>query len=238
MDVLGYAAVVLDVVGSRTHDDRRELQRVIDHTTDAVNREVTALDPLTATVGDELQGTYPDLFGALDATVRFRLGLLAHAEVRAGIGWGDIALHDPDRSPFGQDGPAWWAAREALDAVGRATARSHYRARMMVRIDSEPSVAPDPIDQPVESGCGLPAPKPLVIDAVAAFRALLVMFDRALAGIDGVEAAIVLGDLQGDDTARIADRLGLTPSAVSQRRSRNHLREVVVALSYLRGDVR
>ncbi|MEZ5165182.1 MAG: hypothetical protein R2695_01355 [Acidimicrobiales bacterium] len=40
----------------------------------------------------------------------------------------------------------------------------------------------------------------------------------------------MLGDLAGNDTATIADQLQLTESAVSKRRTRNRLRELVVAL--------
>lgn len=226
----GYATLLVDIVGSRAHDDRTALQADIVSAAAVVNAQVPALDPLTPTVGDELQGTYADLVHAIRAAAELRLELVGRAEIRAGIGWGEIVMHDPARTPFGQDGSAWWSARSALDAVASSTPRSGYAARLGLEVAGS-SAQHRAQATPARSSEGrLPAPRPLAVDLVALLRSHLALLDRALATVDATEARIVLGDLHGESTERTADRLGISPSAVSQRRGRNHLRELVVAL--------
>ncbi len=235
MGVHGYAAVLIDVVDSRQHLDRESLQRSLTEVAAVVEAMYPALDPFTPTVGDELQGTYATVVSAMVAAVDLRLRLTGTAEIRTAIGWGDIVVHDPDRTPFGQDGPAWWEARAALDEMDAATVRSSYPARMRLA-----GLAPDAADSAGPSDLSpspraLPPPTELTIPAVSALRALTTLLDRSLATLDATEAAIVLGDREGVSTAEIARRVGLTASAVSQRRGRNHLREIVVALDQLEG---
>jgi hypothetical protein len=221
----GYAAVLIDVVRSRSHPDRGALEHDIAVALAAVNGRVHCLDPLTATVGDEVQGIYPTLRDAVRAVVEVRLELVGNVDLRAGIGWGDIVVYDPDRAPFGQDGPAWWSARAALDRVAASTPRRGYAAHMGVDIAV-------PADQPTERG-GLPDPLPIDVQPLVVVVGLLALFDRAIASLDRVEARIVLGDLHGATTDALAEEIGLTPSAISQRRTRNRLREVVAAVRAL-----
>lgn len=227
----GYAAVLIDVVDSRRHTDRLALQAAITEAATAVNGRTECLDPLTPTVGDELQATYTQPATAIRAVVELRLELRGIAELRAGIGWGDIIMHDAARTPFGQDGSAWWSAREALDQVAESTARSGYAARMGIRFAAEGPLAEPLLNEPtMTTRTGLPSAAPLAIQTQSTMQAMLALFDRALASVDAVESQIVLGDLAGHSTDAIAGRLGLTASAVSQRRGRNHLRELVAAL--------
>ena len=235
MGTPGYAAVLIDVVDSRRHLDRESLQRSLTEAAAVVEVAHPALDPFTPTVGDELQATYATVVSAMVAAIDLRLRLTGVAEIRTAIGWGDIIVHDPDRTPFGQDGPAWWAARTALDEMDAATVRSSYPARMrLAGIESDAAGVVHTPDPPPSSR-ELPAPTELAIPAAAALRALTTLLDRSLATLDATEAAIVLGDRHGASTAEIARRVGLTASAVSQRRGRNHLREIVVALDQLEG---
>ncbi|MEZ5165183.1 MAG: hypothetical protein R2695_01360 [Acidimicrobiales bacterium] len=69
------AAVLVDVVGSRRHEDRRGLQSGISNALSAVNQRVRAVAPLAATVGDEIQATYGDPMTAVRAVVHLRLEL-------------------------------------------------------------------------------------------------------------------------------------------------------------------
>lgn len=227
----GYAAVLLDVVGSRTRSDRRRLQEELDVGLTRVNERHPALDPLTATVGDEIQGTYRSVMEAIRAVLELRLELLETVDIRAGIGWGDIVLHDPSRSPFGQDGSAWWNARAALDRVAASSARSGYDARM--GIDLGGGVAYDAANAPLDHDDRgvLPPAAPFAVDIGTLLASHLALWDRAIATIDATEARIVLGDLRGESADDLAAVLGITPSAISQRRGRNHLRELVVALA-------
>ncbi|MEQ8840451.1 MAG: SatD family protein [Acidimicrobiales bacterium] len=231
----GYAAVLIDIVDSRRHGDRAQLQAIVAAAAAEVNRHIIALDPLTATVGDELQATYADALLAIRGAAELRLELTGVVEIRAGIGWGDIVMHDPDRTPFGQDGPAWWAARAALDDVASSTARSGYAARLGIGFADTPTPntpTPNTGTRPGSrsSADPLPPPAPFSIDAAVVLRSHLALLDRALATVDPTEARIVLGDLHGRSNEELAAELDLGPSAVSQRRGRNHLRELVAAL--------
>jgi len=230
-DPSGYAAVLVDVVDSRNHSDRRQLQTEIAGAAEAVNRRIDALDPLTATVGDEMQAIYAQPLTAIRAVAELRLELIGTAEIRAGIGWGGIVMHDSRQAPFGQDGPAWWSARAALDAVASSSPRSGYQARLGLEIAGEHRERIlDEATPSSEAATDLPPPQRLRVDFEPLIRSHLALLDLAMGSIVSSEAQIVLGDLAGLSTDEIAARLELTPSAISQRRTRNHLRELVVAL--------
>lgn len=108
-----------DVVGSRRLSDRAGAQAAIGAALERVSAHVRLQQPLEATVGDELQGGFASLADATLTALLVRLELLPDVDVRCGLGMGEVTVHDPDRRPLLQDGPGWWAAREALDELGR-----------------------------------------------------------------------------------------------------------------------
>lgn len=107
-------ALIGDVVGSRTHRDRAALQRTLEATLADLNELIVARQPLAPTVGDEFQAMYDDVATAIDVTLRLRLHLPDGLDCRFGLGAGTYA--HVGSSPYGvmQDGPAWWAARDAI----------------------------------------------------------------------------------------------------------------------------
>ncbi|GAA5155327.1 SatD family protein [Microbacterium pseudoresistens] len=110
-------AVIADIVGSRALPDRSAAQRVFEDAVERAERDLpVALEPLRPTAGDELQGRYASLDAALAAILLIQLGLPDGHELRFGIGIGEIRPVDSDGAPL-QDGPGWWAARAAIDAV-------------------------------------------------------------------------------------------------------------------------
>ncbi|CAA9330280.1 MAG: FIG007491: hypothetical protein YeeN [uncultured Nocardioidaceae bacterium] len=127
--VLTVYAVIGDVVGSRKLRDRAAAQDGIVAALSAVDADVPGVQPLQATLGDEFQGAYDSLAEATRAALLVRLTLLPGVDVRCGIGWGETTVFDGQRTPVLQDGPAWWAAREAVEAMGtarRTAARTWY----------------------------------------------------------------------------------------------------------------
>lgn len=231
----GYAAVLVDVIGSRRHGSRAGLQAALEEAAAEVGRRAAAwgpveIDGFAITVGDELQATYTGVRPALRAAADLRLRLLVHEiDVRVGIGWGEIVVRDPGRSPLGQDGSAWWSARAALDRVATATAWSDYPRRTAVLVATEPSTG--------DVGAGLPPPSPLDVEPGSMLAGHLALLDRSLALLDAEDALVVLNDLDDADTAQVAARLEVGESAVSMRRTRNHLRELTFALRALVEDV-
>ncbi len=122
-------AVIGDVVGSRRLADRRRAQRLLAQTLDEVSGEVEPMQRLEPTVGDEFQGAFATVGGASLAGLLVRLTLLPEVDVRVGIGEGTTTVYDDERTPRLQDGPAWWAAREALSVMAaprRTGLRSWY----------------------------------------------------------------------------------------------------------------
>src|SRR5512139_989629 len=105
------ATLIGDVVGSRRVADRSAAHRALNHALHHVG--AGAFDPPAFTVGDEFQGSYPTVGGAIDAALTIRLAVAPDVDVRFGIGWGVVTVLDPETGI--QDGPGWWAAREAIE---------------------------------------------------------------------------------------------------------------------------
>ena len=120
--------VIGDLVGSRVVPDRPAVQRALGEALDQVNRGLDPAQPFEATVGDEYQGACAGLADAVLGALLIRLTLLPIVDVRCGIGFGEVTVHDAFRRPLLQDGPGWWAARDAIEVLeeGRATRRTWY----------------------------------------------------------------------------------------------------------------
>ncbi len=190
------AAVIGDVVGSRHSFARSDLQRHLRSALTRVNDLVPADQPLQITIGDEFQALYADLSHAVEATLWIRVQLVEHADVRLGIGWGELTFSNPDRIPYDQDGPCWWRAREAVDAIrAEAGAHGHSPARRTI----------------VLSGSALDE----LLNAHLGLR------DEVISRLDETDAAILDAMSRGETLTAIAERLQVNKSSVS-RRARSH----------------
>lgn len=109
--------VIGDLVGSRQVPDRAAVQRALQDALDGVNRSVPVLQAFEPTVGDEFQGACATLHDAVLAALLARLALLPLVDARSGIGHGSVTVHDAAHTPLLQDGPGWWAAREAVTTL-------------------------------------------------------------------------------------------------------------------------
>jgi len=211
-----HVAVLGDVVASRRHPDRERRLAAIGGALDLANRRIRATQPLTPTIGDEFQGLYVDLVSALDATLVVRLALLGEVDVRFGIGSGELLGYEAARAPFEQDGPAWWAAREAVDMVRDLEQRRERPRGLRTRwIDEE------------AGGSAL----------VGAVNAFLHCRDELVAAMDPRDADTLLGLLVDEPLTSIAERLGVSVSAVSQRAIRGGLYAIRRAHEQLREAV-
>lgn len=251
-------AALGDLVGSRRARDRAALQRRLEAALAAVNERVPALEPLTPTIGDEFQARYAGVAAALRASLLVRLHLLPEVDVRFGLGWGHLVVHDPQRAPLGQEGPAWWAARDALDAVAAAarTPGAPPGWRTCLRVAPAGDDAPDrdhdaadeervmhavPEQAPTPGGApGRTAAEPRPDRAgpltgsdlpvpEEVVNAHLVCRDALVAGMDARDARLTLGLLEGRSQRELAAAEGISPSAVSQRVRRSGALAVVRA---------
>jgi len=202
------AALIGDVVGSRRASDRSALHRRVA----TALRQVAegAIDPPAFTVGDEFQGNYQTVGAAIDAALALRLAVAPEIDIRFGIGWGAVTVLDADAGI--QDGPAWWAARDAITHTaeaqrqpGFALVRTTFRAAEDSRTD------------------------------VGAVNAALICRDHLLGSLDERSLRIVRGLMTGRTKKELAAAEGISPSAVSQRSSRDGLDLIALASQYLRG---
>lgn len=188
-------AAILDVVESRGHVDQ---QRLLDGVARAAEHwlvEVGAARSSGPTVGDEVQALYDDAATGLCMrdVARLRLALRVDppstrpVDLRAGFGVGEVGSHEVDADAPAQSGPAWWAARDALEHVTR-------------RRNGWPVL-----------GWWYDGP-----DA-AAVRAALIGLESLWNGFDGVDLRAAAGLLDGRTAATLADELGLSPSTLSER---------------------
>ena len=204
------AALIGDLVGSRTVVDRSELHRLFSRALKAANEEHRPRQPLRITVGDEFQGSFDSVGAALRTAAWLRLEL-APVELRYGIGWG--AVTELEAEPRVEDGPGWWAARDAIVAVEAQATRSGLRhTRTAYR-----------------RAAGVPGPDP---DAV---NAALLCRDHLVGSLSERSLRILRGLRDGLSQTEIADTEGVSASAVSQRVRGDGLTVVLAAERLLEG---
>jgi SatD family (SatD) len=202
-----YAALIGDMVRSRDVEDRRRLHELVRLALDEVNAELPSVQPLSPTVGDEFQAVYGDLPSAMHATLLLRLSLTSVAEVRFGIGWGPLDVFEEDKLPFEQDGPAWWAARDAIERVA-LNMRQKEGPRGLRTACLVSDAAVDAEELPTGS-------------SRAILNGFLMCRDEIVAGMDERDARITLALLRNTRQRTIAEEENISQSAVAQRISRS-----------------
>ena len=207
------AAMIGDVIASRRAPDRAELHRRLGRALAEVNDAVEMVRPLRVTVGDEYQGSFACLGDALRATLRLRVALLPEVDVRHGVGWGEVTVLE--EQPRVEDGPGWWAARDAIHVVQAAEGHPATRHRRTA------------FRRAPEAGRA----------SVAAVEAALVLRDRQVGALGARSVSVLRGLLDGRPQREIADDLGISASAVSQRVRADGLAALVEADRWL-GEVR
>lgn len=203
--------IIGDLVGSRRREDRAAVHARYLKAVDAVNAEYAPPVPLRIGVGDEFQGIFADLGDAIAATLRVRMALWPDVDVRQGIGWGRVLVLS--EAPRVEDGPGWWAARAAIEAVEGYERRAALRAVRTAYAAAE----------------GVPGPDPALVNAALMTR------DQVVSGLSERSMSVLDGLLRGRQQQEIAEELGISPSAVSQRIRSDGLGVLVAADELARG---
>jgi DNA-binding transcriptional LysR family regulator len=193
MNTEASATLIGDLIGSRRVADRGALHDRLAGALAEANEGFAPTTPLRITLGDEFQGTFASVGAALQVALRLRLAMLPEFDLRHGIGWGPVRLLE--REPRVEDGPGWWVARDALTLVESAEGRPSSRDRRTAYLRVDDAGGPDP----------------------AAVGALLVLIDSALARLSERSLSVLRDLMAGTSQREIAERLGVSPSAVSQR---------------------
>jgi hypothetical protein len=201
-------AVIVDVSKSRSHADRRELQRQIEDSFRRVNDLVAADQPLQPTVGDEFQAAYPDVPTALHASLLARLSLPEGVDCRFGLGLGELATIGTGVAGALQDGSAWWAARRAIDEARRHEYSKLGFVRTWFRADDA---------GPTE----------------AFVNAYLLGRDQIVTAMNPRARRLLLGQLLGETQGQLAEQEGVTQSAVSQNLARSGANAVIAGEALL-----
>jgi hypothetical protein len=201
------ATLIGDIVGSRRVADRSTQHRLLNRALADIAAD--AIDAPAFTVGDEFQGSYPTIGSAIDAALSLRLAIAPGIDVRFGIGWGEVMVLDASAGI--QDGPGWWAAREAIEWTasaqrqpGLALVRTSFRINGESERDTE------------------------------AINAALLCRDHLIGSLDDRSLRILKGLLSNNTKKDIAAAEGISASAVSQRAGRDGLDLIVQATQYLR----
>ncbi|SEC89342.1 SatD family (SatD) [Nocardioides exalbidus] len=185
--------VIGDLVGSRRSEDRAAVHARFVKAVDEVNADFAPPVPLRIGVGDEFQGIFDGLGSAVAATLRLRLALLPDVDVRQGIGWGRVQVLSEE--PRVEDGPGWWAARSAIEVVEGYERKAALRAVRTAYVAADDEPGPDE----------------------AAINAALMTRDQVVSGLSDRSLSVLDGLLRDRQQQEIADELGISPSAVSQR---------------------
>ncbi|MFT4052645.1 MAG: SatD family protein [Microbacterium sp.] len=208
-------AVIADIVGSRSLPDRAAAQRALDDTIESVERDLPLAErPLQSTVGDELQGVYPSLADAMASLLLLRLALPEAVECRYGLGLGEIG-EIPSRSGALAEGPGWWAARKAIEAVHAKQSRTIPGARTWVEAD----VTAELSDRAV----------------VSLANAYLLSRDQLVSAMSPRARRLAYGRLLGQTQRELAHAEGITQSAVSQALAAAGVGALAEGFAQLRG---
>lgn len=186
------AALVVDVVASRSHPDRAALHERLVEAFARTAADFPAERAPGVTVGDEFQATYATLGAAIGVAFAVRLELAPQVEIRAGFGYGAAtALADEAGAA---DGPAWWAARDAIVEVEERAGRAATKhARFAYRTADET------------------APPPAAVDPA------LACLDQLLGPLDERSWRVLRGLVDDVPQQELAQQLRISTSAVSQR---------------------
>lgn len=196
------------------------------------------MQPLSATVGDEFQGICETLTTALEATLIVRLALVGQADVRFGIGKGRLRSFDPAHAPYEQDGPAWWAAREAIESTAELMMRKGApKGLRTVYVEWVGNRKDD--DSRQLSLFRLPPP--LVgtrSETERLTNAYLLCRDELVGKADPRGARLMLGRIEQEPVTRTSKQEKITVSAVNQKNRNSGAYAVELSVEILEGSER
>lgn len=189
-------AVIADIIGSRALPDRGAAQRVLDETIVRVEGDLpVAVRGLRPVFSDELQGEFDTIEAALAFLLMLQLALPDDIGCRFGIGIGSVRIVASAGGDL-PEGPAWWAAREAIEIVHEKQQRAVPGARTWIVPSAEVAAS--------EHG------------AIDMANAYLLARDQLVVGMSERTRRLVYGRCRGVTQRQLAADEGISQPAVSQ----------------------
>ena len=113
-----YVAVMFDVVESRKYKERYLLQDILMQCVQYLNTCYCSdiEKPVISSAGDEFQGLFSSLQAAFQYIRRLQL-FIYPVKIRCGIGYGEIKYNNLNWQSSAIDGPAYYAARDAISCI-------------------------------------------------------------------------------------------------------------------------
>jgi hypothetical protein len=198
-----------DVIESRRTPDRFEVQIALGQILEDAGGHLGPGSELEPTLGDEFQGRFRRVSDAIAASLIVRLDLQRRTGVdtRYGLGSGGVDVF-AKRTPILQDGPGWWAAREAIEETAElASAPSSRFVRTWFKAADGGRKG----------------------DAGEALNAFLLCRDAMVDRMKSSTRGRLLGLMVGESQAGIAEREGATQGAVSQSLQSSNAFAIVLA---------
>lgn len=190
-------AVIADIISSRASTSRDAVQRDIENAAVEVDRTYPwALQKWYPTVGDEFQAAFRTIDDALLSTLYLQLALPDNVGCRFGIGLGGIVTVESKLADRIQDGPGWWAARDAVNRAHEIERSQLSAVRSWFLVDPDSSAHDRAMEGPI--------------------NAYLVARDSLIADISPRGRRAVFLQWCGYPQKEIARIEGVSPSAISQ----------------------
>jgi len=135
-DTNTYIAIIADIKGSKTIENREEVQKKLKKTLLNLNKKYSTFiaSKFTITLGDEFQGLLFNGVKIIPIISEIEQEMYPIA-IRYGIGIGEITTQiDPDLA-IGADGPGYYRAREALEFL-KQIEKKKQAGKATIRIEA------------------------------------------------------------------------------------------------------
>lgn len=119
-----YIAVIGDIIESRAMQDRSDVQRKIKKLLEDINEKFKddIAARFTITLGDEFQGLLKSSKALMEIIDLIKLKFYPN-KLRFGIGFGEMYTEIIAEQAIGSDGPAYYAARKAVEDIKKSNNR-------------------------------------------------------------------------------------------------------------------
>ncbi|MBI9014633.1 MAG: hypothetical protein JEZ08_20510 [Clostridiales bacterium] len=119
-----YCAIIGDIIESRAMQDRSDVQRKIKKILEEINEKFKddIAARFTITLGDEFQGLLKSSKPLMEIIDLIKLKFYPN-KLRFGIGFGEMYTEIIAEHAIGSDGPAYYAARKAIEDIKKSNNR-------------------------------------------------------------------------------------------------------------------